>query len=185
MKKKAAIMVVVIAILVMACSCPVTDIFNKLLNRPGPEDLLEMIPDDIIEHLPDAGELLEALPEDIPGEAEELLEEIPFLEDDTDFSDLLDLGVPENIPVHPKHNDDLFAMTGTTYYTVPAPMMELVDFHRIVMVKKGWQINESTSVVNEDEKYAALNFTNDTEECWVSITVQDEVTYVTLIVTDK
>jgi len=185
MKKKTAIIIVVIAIFVMACSCPVTDIFNKLLNRPGPEDLLEMIPDDIIEQLPDPEELLEALPEDIPGEAEELLENLPFGEDDTDLSDLMDLGVPENLPVHPKHNDDLMSLMGTTYYTVPASMMELVGFHRVEMEKKGWQFNESASVVEEDEGYAALNYENDEEDCWVSITVQDEVTYVTLIVTEK
>ncbi|MCD4751535.1 MAG: hypothetical protein K8R40_00505 [Anaerolineaceae bacterium] len=184
MKKKTAIIIVVIAIFVMACSCPVTDIFNKLLNRPGPEDLLEMIPDDIIEQLPDPEELLEALPEDLPGEAEELLENLPFGEDG-DLSDLMDLDVPENIPVHPRHNDDLISIMGTTYYTVPAPMMELVDFHRVEMEKKGWQIDESTAVVDEDQKYAALNYENDTEECWVSITVQGEETYVTLIVTDK
>jgi len=185
MKKKTAIIVVVIAIFVMACSCPVTDIINKFVDRPGPEDLLEMIPDDIIEQVPDPEELLEGLPEDIPGEAEELLENLPFGEDDADLSDFMDQGVPENIPVHPKHNDDLISMMGTTYYTVPAPMTELVDFYQVEMVKKDWQYEEAASVVENDEGYAALNFTNDTEECWVSITVQDNETIVTLIVTDK
>ena len=184
MKKKTAIMVVVIAIFVMACSCPVTDIINKFVDRPGPEDLLEMIPEDIIEQLPDAGELLEALPDDLPGEAEELLENLPLGEDD-DLSDLMDMDVPENIPVHPKHNDDLVSMMGTTYYTVPAPMMELVDFYRVEMEKKGWQYKEADSVVEENEGYAALNYENDEEDCWVSITVQGEETYVTVILTDK
>ena len=64
-------------------------------------------------------------------------------------------------------------------------MTELVDFYQVEMVKKDWQYEEAASVVEKDEGYAALNFTNDTEECWVSITVQDNETIVTLIVTDK
>ncbi|MCD4751534.1 MAG: hypothetical protein K8R40_00500 [Anaerolineaceae bacterium] len=185
MKKKTAIVVVVIAILVMACSCPITDIYNKLLNRPGPEDLIEMIPDDIIEQLPDPEELLEALPEDIPGEAEELLENLPFGEDDIYIPALHNQDIPENIPVHPKHDDGLISTMGTTYYTVPAPMMELVEFYRVEMVKKGWQIIESDSVVDEDQEYAILHYENEDEDCMVNIEVWSKITNVTLYVTDK
>jgi hypothetical protein len=181
-----------IAILVMACACPVTNLFNSLLGKTQPEDLMELVPDDIMEALPETDELLEAIPDEagelleaLPDNAEEMLEDMPFLEEDSDLGDMLSDEVPENVPLIENRNDDLLAMFGAVSYTTPMPLLEAYDFYRTEMGKLGWTINESMSSMDGEQKNATLGFSNDTQECVISFYVQESDTGIALFVTDK
>ena len=191
-KRKMIILLFLIAILVMACSCPITNLFNNLLGKPGPEDLLEMVPDDIMDALPEADELLEMVPEEagelleaLPDEAEEFLEDMPFLEEDSDFSDLLNEEVPENIPLIENRDDNLLSMMGTISYSTPVPFLEAYDFYRTEMGKLGWEINEEMSTMDSEQKNAAINFSNETQESWVSLYTENGNTGVAIFISDK
>lgn len=194
-KRKMIVLLALIAVLVMACTCPVTNLFNSLLGKTQPEDLMGLVPDEIMENLPDVGELLETLPEtgelleaipdELPGEAEEFLEDMPFLEDNTGLSDLFGGEVPENIPLVPNRNDDLMVVMGTVSYSTPVPLLEVNDYYRAEMAKLGWKINEDASSMDGEQKNATLTFTNDTQECWVSLYIAESGTGVAVIVADK
>ena len=191
-KRKMVIVLALMAILVMACSCPITNMFNNLLGKPGPEDLLEMVPDDIMEAIPEVDELLEMVPEEagelleaLPDEADELLEEMPFLEEDSDLADLLNEEVPENIPLIENRNDNLMSMMGAVSYSTPIPLLEAYDFYRVEMAKLGWEINEDMSTMDGEQKNASISFFNETQECWVSFYIAEEDTGVTIFLSEK
>lgn len=161
------------ALVLIACACPLTNLISSVTSTQ-PEDVVELIPDELTEQLPDVGELLE----DLPLESEGLTELLP------NIGDLLNQGVPENIPVV-KDYTELTAIAGTVYYETPLPFEDVLSFYEVEMERLGWEINASASNIVKSEQFALMNYTTDTQIAIIGITGVEEGTQVTIIVTNK
>ena len=161
------------ALVLIACACPLTNLINSITDVQ-PEDVVELIPDNLTEQLPDVGELLEEL----PLETEGLTELLPGVED------LLNQGVPENIPVVKDYNE-LTAIAGTVYYETPLPFDDVLSFYEVEMERLGWEFNADASNIIKSQEFALMNYTSDTQIAIVSIITEDATTQVTIVVTNK
>ncbi|MEE4195115.1 MAG: hypothetical protein V2J07_07945, partial [Anaerolineae bacterium] len=153
------------ALVLIACVCPLTNLISSVTST-RPEDIVELIPEDLTEQMPDMSELLE----DLPLESEGLTE-------------LLNQGVPENIPVMPDYNE-LTAVAGTVYYETPRLFEEVLTFYEVEMEQLGWQFNADASNIIKSQEFALMNYTSDTQIAIIGITGADTETQVTIVVTN-
>jgi len=154
------------ALVLIACACPLTNLISSVAST-RPEDIVELIPEDLSEQLPGMGELLEDLPLDSEG-----------------LTELLNQGVPENIPVVDDYTN-LTSIAGVISYETPLPFEEVVSFYEIEIEQLGWQFNANASNIIKSEQFALMNYTNDTQVAIIGITGEDTYTQVTIVVTNK
>jgi hypothetical protein len=154
------------ALVLIACACPLTNLISSITST-RPEDIVELIPEDLSEQMPDVDELLEDLPLDSEG-----------------LTELLNQDVPENIPVMPDYNE-LTAVAGTVYYETPRLFEEVLTFYEVEMAQLGWLFNADASNIIKSQEFALMNYTNDTQIAIIGITGADTETQVTIVVTNK
>lgn len=161
------------ALVLIACACPLTNLISSVTST-RPEDIVELIPENLTEQMPDVGELLE----DLPLESEGLSELLPGVEE------LLNQGVPENIPVVKDYNE-LTAIAGTVYYETPLPFDDVLSFYEVEMEQLGWEFNADASNIIKSQEFALMNYTSETQIAIIGITGADTETQVTIVVTNK
>ena len=161
MKRKVILLSIVAAILLMACSCPITNLINRFTN---PQNMAETI----IENIP------ENLPEQLPGELDELLEEVP------EFGELEEAPVPENIPLLTERNDDLTSVSGVIIYSTPLPQDDVQDFYETEMPNYGWTKKDNGFLAG-----FALEYENDIEEVQIFILEVNDTTQITITIIEK
>lgn len=186
MTKRTRIMILVVAaaLITMACACPLTNLINQFTN-PQPQDLLEMIPDDLMDQIPEEmDQILEEVITAVPDVIEEGLGAVPEALGEGDMQDLFNQGVPENLPMIENY-DDLFAMGGIITYSTATSFEDMVAFYDKNMAGYGWTKDEASSIVSNDMQSGALNFFNDEQTATIAIAVVDGKTTVSMIIANK
>lgn len=183
-KTRILIMVIVAALITMACTCPLMNLINQFTN-PEPEDLLELLPDDLMEQLPeDMDEMLEEVITAVPDVIEEGLGQIPEALGEGDMEDLFNQGVPENIPMVEDY-DDVLAFFGTVNYSTSVSAADMGDFFETKMPEYGWTEDSAYLTQSDSLNSYVGEFSNESQMATVSAVETAGETLVTIIVTDK
>ncbi|NSW53416.1 MAG: hypothetical protein HPY85_13000 [Anaerolineae bacterium] len=166
MNRKKIILLTISAIFLMACACPLTSLFQSLVSPENiAESVIDAIPEDLTEQL--------------PGEMDELLEELPEM-DPEELEEFLDQPVPENIPILPERENDLYSMSGMITYSTQLPQADVEDFYRTEMTKLGWTEAEDNLLAG-----FALEFENETQTAQIILSDMAGDTYIMITIEDK
>ena len=89
---------------------------------------------------------------------------------------------PPDVPLLPDHKDT-FASPDMVNYTSGVPFADAIDFYKKEMVANGW--NALTDQFYEDDSTALMNFEKPERTAMVTITRENDVSNITIMIIPK